>query len=96
MDAARYDPPLDSGIAKAVEILNAAGIDTYESCQGGDGHCFSEPTVRFHGDKSEGLKALDVALKHGLPVRSLRRFWTVIDCEPVGPKWELVFTSRLD
>ena len=89
-----YNPSLDAGIARAVEILATAGIETYESCEGGAGHAFPEPTVRFHGDKSEGLKALDIALKNGLPVRSLRRLWTVIDSEPVGPTWEMVFTPR--
>lgn len=87
-----YDPPLDAGIVRAVEVLSAAGIETYESCQGGDGHAFTEPTVRFYGDRSEGFRALDIALKNGLPVRDLRRFWSVIDGEPVGPHWELVFS----
>ncbi len=90
-----YSPPLDAGIARAVEVLNAAGIETYESCQGGPGHAYAEPAVRFYGDKSEGFRALDVALKHGLPVQSVRRFWSVIDGEPVGPDWEMVFTRQL-
>jgi hypothetical protein len=86
-----YDPPLDPGIKAYVECLNAAGIDTYESCQGGPGHSYAEPTVRFHGDKGEGFKALAVAIQHALPVRALRRIWTVVDGEPDGPHWELTF-----
>ncbi|HWL10398.1 MAG TPA: hypothetical protein VNQ76_18480 [Planctomicrobium sp.] len=85
-----FEPPLDAKIAAAVKTLADAGIETFESCQGGEGHAFVEPTIRFHGDKSEGFRALDVALKSGLPVRDLRRYWDVIDGEPVGPKWEMV------
>lgn len=35
-----YDPPLDQGIASAVHALAAAGIETFESCQGGEGHAY--------------------------------------------------------
>lgn len=90
-----FDPPLDKGIEKAVRILYEAGIQTYESCEGGPGHTYPEPAIRFHGDKSEGFKALDVALKHGLPVSCLRRLWTMIDGEPVGPSWEIVFWQKM-
>jgi hypothetical protein len=86
-----YGSPLDPGIAQQVEILRAAGIETFESCQGGDGHAYPEPTVRFHGDRSEGYKALAVALQHGLRVSELRRTWPIIDGETTGPWWELTF-----
>ncbi len=89
-----FDPPLDPGIANAVHVLRTAGIETYESCEGGNGHSFLVPTVRFHGDHTEGFKALAVAVQHGLPVSDLRRVWTVIDGEPVGPNWELTFWDR--
>ena len=32
-----FDPPLDRGIAAAVSALVAAGIETFESCEGGPG-----------------------------------------------------------
>lgn len=85
----KYDPPLDPGIKRAVEILNHAGIETYESCEGGPGHAYPEPTIRFHGDRAEGLRALSVALQNDFPVRNLRRVWSIIDGEPSGPTWEL-------
>lgn len=91
LQAREYDSPLDAGIQQYVEILVGAGIETYESCEGGPGHAYPEPTVRFHGDHTEGFRALAVALQHGLPVSSLRRTWTVQDLEPVGPTWEIVF-----
>lgn len=82
---------LDAGIEREVRLLVANGVETFESCEGGDGHSFPEPTVRFHGGKAEGLRALSVALQHGLKVRALRRTYDLIDGEPVGPYWELVF-----
>jgi hypothetical protein len=87
-----FDPPPDAGIAPFVSVLLDAGVETYESCQGGPGHCYPEPTIRFHGDHSEGFRALAVALRAGMPVASLNRHWSVIDGEPVGPHWEMVFS----
>lgn len=84
-------PPLDAGIARAVTILRSKGIETYESCQGGPGHSFPEPTIRFHGDRTEGFRAFAIAQQHALPVMDLRRFWQVIDGELSGPKWEMTF-----
>lgn len=86
--------PLDEGIAEAVHILRGAGIETYESCEGGAGHVFPEPTVRFHGGPGEGFRAYGIAVSYGLPVRSVRRLWTVDDGELTGPVWEMVFRHR--
>ncbi|MBX3321371.1 MAG: hypothetical protein KF757_00120 [Phycisphaeraceae bacterium] len=90
----KLDMPLDEGIAQYVRILCAAGIETYESCEGGDGHCYPEPTVRFHGDRSEGMRALAVAQQQDLPVLSVRRAWPIIDGEPTGPTWEMTFWRK--
>ena len=85
----QYDPPLDPGIVQAVSILRRNGVETFESCQGGSGHAYPEPTVRFHGERPEGLRALAVATQHGLCVRELRRVWPMVDGELTGPWWEL-------
>ena len=90
----KYDPPLDAGISRAVTILQAAGIETFESCEGGKGHAYPEPTVRFHGDRSEGYRAFAAALLAGLPVSELRRIWVVLDDELTGPYWEMTFTQN--
>ena len=66
-------------------------METFESCEGGLGHAYPEPTVRFEGATSEGLRALSVALENGLPVFSLRRAWGVIDGLIHGPWWEMTF-----
>jgi hypothetical protein len=82
---------LDPGIAPYVEVLREAGVATFESCQGGPGHGFTEPTIRFAGQREEGFRVLALALERGFPVRAIRRYWSVIDGEPCGPDWEIVF-----
>ena len=84
---ASLDPP----IAPIVRVLMENGVETFESCQGGEGHAYPEPTVRFCGEKASGYHALAVALEHGLNVLHLRRVWPIIDGEPTGPYWEMVF-----
>ena len=87
-----FEPPLDDGIREIVLVLASNGIETFESCEGGPGHSFPEPTVRFEGSSGEGLRALSVALDHGLPVFRLRRSWGIIDGLLHGPWWEMTFT----
>jgi len=82
---------IDPGIVKEVRVLADNGVETIESCQGGQGHPFPEPTVRFAGDQGEGMRALGIAMRHGLRVAELRRVWSVVDGEPVGPVWEMTF-----
>jgi len=55
--------PLDPGNAPYVTALQAAGIETFESCEAGEGHSYPEPVVRFFGDASEGFRALAVVLQ---------------------------------
>jgi hypothetical protein len=86
---------LDPGIREAVLRLREAGVETFESCEGGAGHTFAEPTVRFHGEPSEGFRAFAaVFAKYGLRVKDLRRVWRIEDGELNGPCWELTFYSR--
>jgi len=91
----RVEPPwdkIDKGIVREVRILWENGIETHEACEGTRGHSFSEPTVRFYGDASEGYRAFAIARQHGLKVFSLRRYWDVLDGELTGPHWEMIFT----
>jgi len=85
---------VDEGIRAYVKVLRSNGVETYESCEGGEGHSFPEPTTRFCGQQSDGFRTLAVALQHALPVSELRRVWVLQDHEPVGPNWELVFSGR--
>lgn len=91
---AAEDRQLDKGIKPFVMLLRNAGIETFESCQGGVGHAYPEPTIRFHGDRSEGLRALATAMQSGLPAAELRRVWPINDGEPTGPWWEIVFAEK--
>jgi hypothetical protein len=91
-----FEPPLDKGIREIVVTLLANGIETFESCEGGRGHSFPWPTVRFEGGASEGLRALSVALENGLPVDGLRRTWGIIDGAIHGPWWEMTFRPPKD
>lgn len=90
------DSQIDPGIKPHVIALREAGIETFESCQGGQGHAFHDPTVRFHGDRSEGFRAFAAMTQCGLPVAELRRVWPINDGEPTGPWWELTFSDRRD
>jgi len=93
----RVLPPyakLDKGIKRHVRILFENGIETCESCQGGRGHPFPEPTVRFYGGQGEGFRALAIALEHGLKVYELRRLYQIRDGEPCGPYWEMAFVAQ--
>lgn len=87
----RSEALFDAGIRRAVRILIEQGVETFESCEGGDGHGYPEPTIRFHGGQAEGFRAVGVALQNGLPVSSLRRYWQIEDGEPNGPHWEMTF-----
>jgi hypothetical protein len=86
---------LDPAIAPMVRVLRSAGVPTDESCEGGDGHAFSEPTISFRGDYQEGLAALALALRYQhecrLRVSELRRTWRMDDGELQGPWWNLTF-----
>lgn len=88
-DSGDYDPPLDAGIRRFVEVLNGNDVETFESCEGGAGHAYPEPTVRFHGDWAEGFRAFSVAMANKLPVFALRRTWDAAEGELVGPCWEM-------
>ena len=94
-DRRMFEPPLDHGIERAVLVLREAGIETYAACQGGEGHSYLEPTVRFHGGPGTGYKALGIAMIFGLPVKKVQRFWTVIENEPTGPSWEMTFSNHV-
>jgi hypothetical protein len=88
------DRPIDLGIVRQVKVLMDSGIETFESCQGGEGHAMSRPTVRFHGGADAGWRALSTCITFDLPVLALHRSWDVTPTgEPTGPYWEIVFRS---
>ena len=87
------DMAIDDGIRHAVLILRSGGVETFESCQGGDGHPRPEPVVKFHGSSWAGYHAFAVAMEHGLPVADLRRVYGVVEGQLQGPWWEMTFRT---
>jgi hypothetical protein len=87
------DMQLDPGIRHFVIVLRQGGVETFESCEGGDGHAFAEPTVRFHGTSVEGYRAFALAMENGLPVLGLKRAFQVNDGWLEGPWWEMTFRT---
>lgn len=73
-----YPDNVDPLILPAVKILNEYGFKTFESCQGGEGHCFPEPTVRFEGSEFDLLRAYEVCEFFGLHVSDVRRIFRKI------------------
>ena len=94
--APEVDLAVDAGIRRAVLILRRGGVETFESCEGGDGHAYPEPTVRFFGNAWAGFKAYSVAMEHDLPVLALRRIYSVNDGELQGPWWEMTFRTTAE
>jgi hypothetical protein len=82
---------MDPGIEHEVRVLWENGVDTVESCQGGSGHAFAVPTVRFRGNAEEGRRALGIAVRHGLVVDELRRCASGQGDPAQGPCWEMTF-----
>lgn len=84
------------GIVRAVRILRSAGLSTYESCEGGDGHAFAEPTIKFSGTPEDGWRAVGRLLTYGFPVRRFGQCWSFSFGVPDGPHWEVTFWRKLD
>jgi hypothetical protein len=97
-DLERFAPDLDMGLDRGIRryvlIFRRAGIETIESCEGGAGHSFPEPTIRFAGNSGEGYRAASVAMTYGLPLLAVRRVWDFVDGELSGPWWEITFRTK--
>lgn len=72
-DILSFSAFIDPLILPVVEILNAHGFKTFESCQGGEGHCYGEPTVRFEGGEPDLIKAFEICLAYGLVALDAKR-----------------------
>lgn len=83
--------PLDEGIKEFVRILRFNGIETIQSCQGGEGHSSDRPYVWFLGEITKGFHAFHVASLHGFHVQEIRMCWQITDGLPVSqPYWEMI------
>jgi len=66
---------LDDGIKDAVILLNKFGFKTFESCQGGKGHCYDVPTIRFFGDEFDLIRAYELCMLHSINVYEAKRVY---------------------
>ena len=90
------DLPIDPGIRRAVLLLRSAGVETLESCEGGEGHACPEPVVMFAGSRADGERAVQIARAAGLPVIYLREAYSVLPSGALTPPcWEMVFCSSM-
>jgi len=96
--AASIDPsmPVDRGIVRAVRVLRDAGFVTIESCEGGEGHSYPEPTIKFQATRAGGWHALGTLMDYGFPIHRIGRMWTMTEGMPTGPEWHVTFWKRLD
>ena len=82
----------DAGIEPMLRVLFDNGIETNESCEGGEGHGYPEPTICFSGTQEAGFRAYAIALTYGLKVKELRMVWTHQEgVGLMGWQWEMTF-----
>ena len=87
---------LDPGIELFVNILRELGIDTIQSCEGGPGHSYSQPTIDFCGAKYEGFIAYAYAMNCRFPVKDISRVWHSREDGLDGPIWRMTFYRKVD
>jgi hypothetical protein len=81
--------PMDPGIICAVRIFQEHGIETCQSCQGGEGHSYEWPTVDIY---RAPWKALDIANDFALPVTRISEQFGIADGRPVEHFWRIEFS----
>jgi hypothetical protein len=89
---------LDLGIRFAVYVLHAAGIDTSQSCQGGEGHAYHRPTIEIAaGDHCvEGFAALAALEAYGLHVSEVALAWPVQHGMPYEKNWRIELAASCE
>lgn len=94
MWAAKDYAGIDAGIRFAVRVLHAHGLDTCQSCQGGKGHAYLEPTVDMvaGGGDADGFEALAVLANYGLPVSTVSITWNIQNGLPFEKLWRIAFS----
>lgn len=89
---------LDTGIRFAVRVLHANGFETCQSCQGGKGHAYGQPTVDMvaTADDAQGFGALAALQSYGLPVDSISIFWNICNGLPYEKLWRITFRKSME
>ena len=88
---------LDPGIRFAVRVLHAAGFETCQSCQGGKGHAYFEPTVDMVSlaDDADGFGGVAALRQFGLPVCGLAIYWPITNGYPYEKLWRITFSRPM-
>lgn len=90
MQSDQWYAGLDDGIRFAVRVLHARGIETGQSCEGGDGHAYDHPTVDLLGaTPGAGFAALAALTEYGLRVRDVALLWPVSKDLPGENYWRI-------
>jgi hypothetical protein len=84
---------IDPEIAPALHALADYGIDTFASCQGGEGHASFMPEILFYGDENAGLYAVWLLEAAGFRVWELSRHWDLDHSLPRQPWWRVAMRS---
>jgi len=97
MWAAKDYAGIDAGVRFAVRLLHAHGMDTCQSCQGGKGHAYLEPTVDMvaGGDDADGFQALAALTSYGLPVSTVSLTWNIRHGLPYEKLWRITFSRAM-
>lgn len=91
-----YEVPwddIDPEIAAALHALADYEIDTFSSCQGGDGHGGGMPEILFGGDENAGLYAVWLLEAAGFRVWELSRHWDLDHGLPRRPFWRVTLRT---
>jgi len=87
----RWYAGLDPGIRFAVRVLHARGIETAQSCEGGDGHAYDRPTIDLDdgSHRPVGFAALAALEDYGLRVRDVSLCYPVDRGLPAECFWRV-------
>ena len=84
---------IDPEIVAALHALADYEIDTFSSCQGGEGHTCTMPEILFLGDDAAGLYAVWLLEAAGFRVWELSRHWDLDFGLPRAPFWRVTLRS---
>lgn len=84
---------IDPDVAAALHALADYEIDTFSSCQGGEGHACVLPEILFLGDENAGLYAVWLLEAQGFRVWEVSRHWGLDFGQPRTPFWRVKLRS---
>jgi len=97
-----YADKVDAGVRYPVRVLHAHGIETAQSCQGGAGHAYHEPTIDLpaQGSDALGFAALAALRDNGVDVLDVALVWSVVGGLPHQKLWRVqlraTYEARVD